>query len=198
MATTDYFWAIFPILAWGIGVAFHGIQVFSSEWEDAEVDREYERLKKKRGKQFILNSKISKNLTLYGKKKTLSDEAFIISFLVAIFAINNYIRMPYKFEPGSRRKRIHEIIFEADTVEGKVFDIILLGMILLSIIVVSWETIATFKASTKHTLYVLEWIMTIFFTIEYILRISSVSIDRGNTFSAFMELLTFFRLSRLI
>ena len=48
LATTDYFWAIFPILAWGIGVAFHGIQVFSNEWEDAEVDREFERLKRKR------------------------------------------------------------------------------------------------------------------------------------------------------
>ncbi len=45
--TTDYFWAIFPILAWGIGVAFHGIQVFSDEWEDQEVEREYHRLKKR-------------------------------------------------------------------------------------------------------------------------------------------------------
>lgn len=45
--TTDYFWAIFPILAWGIGVAFHGIQVFSDEWEDQEVEKEYERLKKR-------------------------------------------------------------------------------------------------------------------------------------------------------
>lgn len=49
LATADYFWAIFPILCWGIGVAFHGIGVFSSEWEDDEVDREYERLHKRRG-----------------------------------------------------------------------------------------------------------------------------------------------------
>jgi len=48
LVTTDYFWAIFPILGWGIGVAFHGIQVFTNEWEDAEIDREYERLVKKR------------------------------------------------------------------------------------------------------------------------------------------------------
>lgn len=45
--TTDYFWAIFPILAWGIGVAFHGLQVFSDEWEDEEVEREFERLRKR-------------------------------------------------------------------------------------------------------------------------------------------------------
>ncbi len=48
IATDDYFWAIFPILSWGILVAFHGIRVFSSEWEDSEVDREYERLKRRR------------------------------------------------------------------------------------------------------------------------------------------------------
>ena len=47
LLTTDYFWAIFPILAWGIGVAFHGIQVFSDEWEDQEIEREYERLKRR-------------------------------------------------------------------------------------------------------------------------------------------------------
>ena len=82
--------------------------------------------------------------------------------------------MPYKFEPGSRRKRIHEIIFEADTWEGKVFDVVLLGMIVLSIVVVSWETLPNLDETTKTSLYVLEWIMTIFFTIEYILRILSV------------------------
>lgn len=48
IATADYFWAIFPILGWGIFVAFHGIRIFSSEWEDGEVDREYERLKRRR------------------------------------------------------------------------------------------------------------------------------------------------------
>ena len=49
LATSDYFWAIFPILGWGIGVAFHGIQIFTNEWEDSEIDREYERLKKRKG-----------------------------------------------------------------------------------------------------------------------------------------------------
>lgn len=43
--TSDYFWAIFPILAWGIGVAFHGIQVFSDEWEEQEVEREFNKMK---------------------------------------------------------------------------------------------------------------------------------------------------------
>lgn len=45
--TSDYFWAIFPILGWGIGVAFHGIQVYSGEWEDREVEKEYERIRER-------------------------------------------------------------------------------------------------------------------------------------------------------
>lgn len=52
LATSDYFWAIFPILGWGIGVAFHGIQIFTNEWEDSEIDREYERLKRRKGTFF--------------------------------------------------------------------------------------------------------------------------------------------------
>ncbi|MEL6390425.1 MAG: 2TM domain-containing protein [Bacteroidota bacterium] len=48
LATSDFFWAIFPILGWGLGVAFHAISIFSYEWEDTEVDREYERLRKRR------------------------------------------------------------------------------------------------------------------------------------------------------
>lgn len=51
LSTTDYFWAIFPILGWGIAVAFHGIQIFTNEWEDTEIDREYERLKRRRRAQ---------------------------------------------------------------------------------------------------------------------------------------------------
>ena len=47
LLTADYFWAIFPILGWGIGVAFHGIRVFSDEWEDNEIEKELEKLKHK-------------------------------------------------------------------------------------------------------------------------------------------------------
>ena len=52
LVTSDYFWAIFPILGWGIGVAFHGIQIFTNEWEDSEIDREYERLKKRKSMMY--------------------------------------------------------------------------------------------------------------------------------------------------
>lgn len=47
--TSDYFWAIFPIMAWGIGVAMHGIKVYTDEWEDNETSRELQKLKRKYG-----------------------------------------------------------------------------------------------------------------------------------------------------
>lgn len=47
--TSDYFWAIFPIMGWGVGLAMHGIKVYTNDWEDSETDRELRKLKKKYG-----------------------------------------------------------------------------------------------------------------------------------------------------
>ena len=71
LSTTDYFWAIFPILGWGIAVAFHGIQIFTNEWEDSEIDREYERLKRRRRAQ----NPDDENMTDFDPE--LSDEDFV-------------------------------------------------------------------------------------------------------------------------
>ena len=72
------------------------------------------------------------------------------------------------------REKIHEIIFEAETTSGKLFDIVLLIMIFSSIIVLMLETVPQYYASNKQLFYILEWVYTIFFTIEYLLRIYSV------------------------
>lgn len=72
------------------------------------------------------------------------------------------------------KERFHEIIFEADTPLGKVFDISLLVIILASILVVMLESVDSFSARFAHIFFVLEWIFTIFFTLEYFLRIYSV------------------------
>lgn len=49
--TTNVFWAIFPILGWGIGLAFHGIKVFSinygDEWEEREIQKEMDKLRQR-------------------------------------------------------------------------------------------------------------------------------------------------------
>ena len=72
------------------------------------------------------------------------------------------------------RLKIHEIIFEADTPVGKLFDIILLVMILLSVTVVMLESVEGFRLKWLWLFDILEWVFTILFSIEYVLRIYSV------------------------
>lgn len=72
------------------------------------------------------------------------------------------------------KERIHEIIFEADTNEGKWFDIILMAIIIASVIVVMLESVASIAQDYKMVISVLEWAFTIFFTIEYSLRLYCV------------------------
>ncbi len=71
--------------------------------------------------------------------------------------------------------KLHEVIFEADTRSGKIFDVTLLIAILLSVVAVMLDSTAAIRAAYGFELYVVEWIFTIFFTIEYILRLVSVA-----------------------
>lgn len=70
------------------------------------------------------------------------------------------------------QKKMHEVIFEAETFYGRLFDEILLGMILLSIVVVMLESIADLRAAYGWKLNAAEWFFTLAFSIEYGLRIS--------------------------
>ena len=72
------------------------------------------------------------------------------------------------------RERSHEIIFEADTFWGKLFDIVLLILILLSVAAVMLESVPYYHDKYHDVLVPLEWTITVFFTFEYILRIISV------------------------
>ena len=72
------------------------------------------------------------------------------------------------------RTKLHEVIYEADTPEGKLFDVILLIAILLSIILVMLESVASINSKYQNTLNLGEWIITILFSLEYIARIICV------------------------
>ncbi|MCB0663668.1 MAG: ion transporter, partial [Saprospiraceae bacterium] len=74
----------------------------------------------------------------------------------------------------SFREKLHEIIFEADTPEGKAFDVVLLIGIIASVLVVMLESISAYQVEYREFFFWLEWIFTILFTIEYLLRIYSV------------------------
>jgi voltage-gated potassium channel len=76
----------------------------------------------------------------------------------------------YKKHRSASREKLYEIIFEADTVSGKIFDVVLLIAILASVITVMLETVPTLQ-EFQQLFFILEWIFTIFFTIEYIIRL---------------------------
>ena len=84
-----------------------------------------------------------------------------------------------------RKDRIHEIIFEADTPEGKAFDIAILIMIILSIIAVMLESVESINKKYHDQLIIVEWILTFLFTIEYALRMYCVRSRRKYAFSFF-------------
>ncbi len=72
------------------------------------------------------------------------------------------------------RRKLHDIIYESDTPAGKLFDLFLLLLIVISIAAVMLESVASINALYGHELSVVEWIITIFFTIEYAARIIAV------------------------
>ncbi len=72
------------------------------------------------------------------------------------------------------RKVAFEVIFEADTPAGKWFDVVLILCIVASVVVVMLDSVAGVNESHGRLLYALEWLFTILFTIEYILRLLCV------------------------
>ena len=71
----------------------------------------------------------------------------------------------------SFKVKLYEIIFESDTPAGKGFDVLLIVSILFSVIVVLLDSVQFYNNKYGDMLYLMEWIFTILFTIEYFLRI---------------------------
>ena len=83
----------------------------------------------------------------------------------------------------SWRYQLHEIIYEADTPMGKLFDIVLLVLILVSVVIVMLESVHHLGIKYYKLFHVIEWIITIFFTMEYIARVITVNKPRKYIFS---------------
>ena len=79
-----------------------------------------------------------------------------------------------KASSHSWRKKLYIIIFEAETPAGKLFDVLLIWAILLSICVICLESMSELKRAYGQTLSIIEWFFTILFTIEFFLRIIAV------------------------
>lgn len=83
------------------------------------------------------------------------------------------------------RRKLHEVIYEADTLPGKVFDIVLIVAITASVIAVCLDSVSAIHNNYYQTLRTLEWFFTGLFTLEYLFRIISVKRPRAYVFSFF-------------
>lgn len=81
------------------------------------------------------------------------------------------------------KQKIHTIIFEADTYAGKLFDVLLIVAIILSVFTVMLDSVESVGAKYRLELYIIEWIFTILFSLEYLLRIYSLEKPQSYIFS---------------
>lgn len=83
------------------------------------------------------------------------------------------------------RNKWYTIIYEADTREGRLFDIILLICIIASVIVIFIESVSWIRESYGEWLRGIEWFFTGIFTLEYLGRVWTVNNKRKYVFSLF-------------
>ena len=99
--------------------------------------------------------------------------------------------MEHQKKNTTLKHRLHEIIYEADTPAGKLFDVVLLIAILLSVLLVMLESVkeisqaqwGTTRLSYGDIFNIIEWGITIMFSVEYILRIVTVKKSWAYIFS---------------
>jgi voltage-gated potassium channel len=72
------------------------------------------------------------------------------------------------------RLRMYTVIFEADTRAGRWFDLLLIGFIVSSVVVVVLDSMASVHAAHAHLLAALEWAFTLVFSVEYVARLACV------------------------
>ncbi len=69
------------------------------------------------------------------------------------------------------RLKWYTIIFEADTAAGRRFDLLLLWAIVISLLVIMFDSIQSIRAEHQLLLGAAEWFFTIIFTLEYLARL---------------------------
>jgi voltage-gated potassium channel len=71
------------------------------------------------------------------------------------------------------RVRVHDIIFQHDSPAERGFNAAVIIAILLSVLVVMLDSVATIHARWERELFIAEWVLTVAFTLEYVARIWS-------------------------
>lgn len=83
------------------------------------------------------------------------------------------------------KRFLYRVINRSDTRLGKLFDIVLLILILVSTLIIMTESVPWLDKRFHITFLILEWIISLLFTIEYSLRIAVVKNKRQYIFSFF-------------
>jgi len=83
------------------------------------------------------------------------------------------------------KERLYKIMFESEHPIGRIFDLTLIIAISLSIIISFIETIPSLAHTFKFALEILEYLLTFFFTIEYIARVYCAPRARASVLSFF-------------
>lgn len=100
--------------------------------------------------------------------------------------------MSAKKGPQGWRENLYEIIFESDTPAGKLFDVVLIVCILVSVFAVILDSVTSIRTRYGYALYIVEWFFTVVFSIEYILRLLSARrpVKYAVSFFGIVDLLT--------
>lgn len=83
------------------------------------------------------------------------------------------------------KNKLYTIIFKANTPKGKLFDILLIWSILASVVLVVLESVAELRQAYQFWFTLGEWVFTLIFLFEYLLRIYIVRRKKAYIFSFF-------------
>lgn len=91
------------------------------------------------------------------------------------------------------QKWLFVLIFKHETPAGKLFDLLLIVAILVSVLVLALSTVSKFHFQYSAWFYQLEWAFTVLFTLEYLLRLACVKSKRSysRSFYGIVDLLAF-------
>ncbi|CUA96273.1 Voltage-gated potassium channel Kch [Thiomonas bhubaneswarensis] len=87
----------------------------------------------------------------------------------------------------------YRVMYFHDKRDEKLFDLVLIGFILFSVLITVLDSVQAVHAHAHGALYVLEWIFTLAFTVEYVLRLSVVQNPwrYARSFFGIIDLLSF-------
>jgi voltage-gated potassium channel len=92
---------------------------------------------------------------------------------------------------GRFKSECRRIIFQSQRWDEKAFDIVLILAILFSVALVLCESVSSISPEMRQALYIMEWIITGLFTLEYLLRlyVSQSPLRYSRSFFGIVDLL---------